>query len=328
MKRSIFALLATISTLLQPWTVMALPDDELSRTAIIAAMFRAIGETNPEPQFRNPDTLARGFLGPRERKSIAGFPMAALLDMEYDSALAQHRQATGRNESPMAAHFVRTVRIDELLIQAVADGAVQVVILGAGFDSRAYRLREELSGARVFEVDHPLTQANKIDKVGALVEVTPSNVIYVPIDFNTQNLQTELARAGYQAQHRTFFVWEGVTYYLPRDAISSTLRFIGEHAAPGSEVVFDYTVEEAITGEHNDDRLHQLRTSALRFEEPWLFGAAPESIADLLVQNGLRVVTDLGEEELERQYLTRDDGELVDGYPWWWRICHAVVIAE
>ncbi len=328
MKRLLSIVLTSTSILLQPGSVLALSEDELSRTAVIAAMFRAIGATNPDPAFRNPDTLARGFVGPDERKLIAGFPMLKMLDMEYEAAIAHHRQLTQRAESPMAAHFVRTRRIDELLTRSVANGAVQVVILGAGFDSRPYRLQGVFAGVRVFEVDHPRTQAYKKRKIEELIGTLPTNIVYTPVDFTVQDLHTELARAGYQTHLKTFFVWEGVTYYLPAEAVSATLRFVGEHTGPGSEIVFDYAVEEAMVAGHGDDRLHRLQTNAARFEEPWMFGMAPDAMAVLLDRNHLRVVSDLGKLELERQYLTRNDGETVDGYPWWWRICHAAVVAN
>src|SRR5207249_10871848 len=129
---------------------------------------------------------------------------------------------------------------------AIRDGAVQVVILGAGFDARPYRLDELLKHTHVFEIDHPETQRLKIRRVREVIGEPPANVVYAPIDFRTDSLGDVLTRAGYRPDRTTFFIWEGVTMYLPEESVRTTLRSIVSNAVPGSRIVFDYTYESII----------------------------------------------------------------------------------
>src|SRR5262249_25067193 len=135
--------------------------------------------------------------------------------------------------------MVRTRFIDAALERAIADGATQVVILGAGFDSHAYRFEQALAGARVFEVDRPVTQALKRQRVQAAFGDPPANLTYAAVDFAREDLPTGLARYGHDRSRRTFFIAEGLLMYLPEEAVRSTLAFVASHA-PGSSVVCDY----------------------------------------------------------------------------------------
>src|SRR6185503_11837805 len=110
--------------------------------------------------------------------------------------------------------IARTRHFDEALLAACRNGVEQVVLLGAGYDSRAFRFADELSGITVFEVDHPGTQARK----RAILEAggkALGNLRYVPLDFTVGSLEKALADAGFVPGRRTLFLWEGVSYYLP-----------------------------------------------------------------------------------------------------------------
>src|SRR5437762_1562867 len=122
-----------------------------SKTAVYVTAARALGSKDPDPQARNPDYLAIKFLGPRERAVLPDIPMDAL-DLDFDSAMKQLGL-------PVAVMTYRTKRFDAALVDAVQNGARQVVVLGAGFDSRAYRFQFQLGDARVMEVDYGPTQA-------------------------------------------------------------------------------------------------------------------------------------------------------------------------
>jgi len=293
----------------------ALPPDTVSRTAVVAATCRAIGAKNPDPAFRNPDDLAQRFIGEAERDLIAKWPMSDLLDMDYATAVKTFRERTGGFETPMAAHFVRTRRIDELLKQGVKGGIRQVVI----------RLKDVREPCQVYEVDHPSTQAYKKTRVREIIGAAPRNLVYVPIDFTKEDLRTVLAKAGCRPDKPAFFIWEGVTYYLPREAVESTLKFIGRNTAPKTEIVFDYVLASALAEDQEDVRLRGILRNSAAWGEPWLFGLPLNGSEKFLADLGLKVKSDIGKEEIEKLYLTRPDGTRVDGYPWWWRICHAAV---
>src|SRR5215831_12997744 len=134
---------------------------------------------------------------------------------------------------------IRTRFTDERLQWAVSGGVAQVAILGAGYDSRAYCMRELLKDVRVFEVDYGPTQEYKKLRVLEIFGCLPPNVTYVSIDFTREKLGDVLVMAGYRSDRMTFFIWEGVTQYIPEDATRNTLRFVATQSAPGSSIVLD-----------------------------------------------------------------------------------------
>jgi methyltransferase (TIGR00027 family) len=248
-----------------------------SKTAVYVAAARAIGSKDPDPQLRNPDYLAIKFLGPRERAVLSDFQMDAL-DLDFDRAMKQ----LGVHVAVLA---YRTKLFDAALLDALQDGARQVVVLGAGFDSRAYRFQSQLGNVRFMEVDYGPTQAYKKQRLGEILEVKPSNVSFVPMDFTKDNLLEQLRNAGYSEQQNTFFLWEGVTYYLPESAVKDTLHFVRDHSGSGSRIAFDYT------GTNNPALNNPLHLYA-RWGEPWLFGFPNYSAREYVQQEGLGVLSD------------------------------------
>src|SRR5262245_17725799 len=118
------------------------------------------------------------------------------------------------------------MHIDSKVRAAVAEGIDELIILGAGLDSRAYRMTKELAKTRVFELDFPPTQEYKKRRVNAVLGKMPANVTYVGIDFAKQTLDEVLSAAGHRASAKALFLMEGVMVYIPADAVTSTLRFV------------------------------------------------------------------------------------------------------
>jgi methyltransferase (TIGR00027 family) len=249
-----------------------------SKTAVYVAAARAVGSKDPDPQRRNPDYLAIKFLGPRERAVVPELHLDAL-DLDFDSAIKQIGVYI------VAVMTYRTKRFDAALLDALQDGARQVVVLGAGFDSRAYRFQSQLDNVRVMEVDYGPTQAYKKQRLGEILDVIPSNVSFVPMDFTKDNLLEQLRNAGYSEQQKTFFLWEGVTYYLPESAVKDTLHFVRDHSAAGSRIAFDYF------GAKNPSLNNPLHQYA-RWGEPLLFGFPNDSARESVQQEGLGVLSD------------------------------------
>ena len=250
-----------------------------SKTAVYVAAARALGSKDPDPQVRNPDYLAIKFLGPRERAVLPDIPMDAL-DLDFDSAMKQLSV-----HLPVAVMTYRTKRFDAALLNALQNGARQVVVLGAGFDSRAYRFQSQLGDVRVMEVDYGPTQAYKKERLGEILEVIPSNVSFVPMDFTKDNLLEQLRNAGYSEQQNTFFLWEGVTYYLPESAVQDTLHFVRDHSASGSRIAFDYF------GASNP-AVNNPRHVYARWGEPLLFGFPNDRAREYVQQEELGVLSD------------------------------------
>ena len=250
-----------------------------SKTAVYVAAARAVGSKDPDPQLRNPDYLAIKFLGPRERAVLPDLPMNAL-DLDYDRAMKQLGP-----HLPVAVMTYRTKRFDAALLDALQNGARQVVVLGAGFDSRAYRFQSQLGDVRVMEVDFGPTQTYKKQRLGEIVDVIPPNVSFVPMDFTKDNLLDQLRNAGYSEQQRTFFLWEGVTYYLPESAVKDTLHFVRDHSASGSRIAFDYF------GASNPT-VNNPRHVYAQWGEPLLFGFPSDRAREYVQQEGLGVLSD------------------------------------
>ncbi|HET7696556.1 MAG TPA: SAM-dependent methyltransferase [Vicinamibacterales bacterium] len=281
-------------------TLHAVDPGKPSVSALEVTAYRAIGAKHPDPAIRNGDTLAERFLGAEERdilrKAKSDLVLNALaLDTERAWASLGIRRGFAQ-----AVH-VRTRHIDAMFEESLALGATQVVILGAGLDSRPYRYGTRLAAARVFEVDFPPTQEYKKKRVREVVGSLPSHVRYVPIDFTKDDLRTVLEAAGYDRGRKTIFIWEGVTFYIPEAAVDATLRFVAQHSAPGSRIVFDYFLASTLTSPHATLKDVMSRLEAVK--EPIIFGLPDEDRQGFVTKRGLAIVSDVHMSELRARYL-------------------------
>ena len=201
-----------------------------SRTAHFVALGRALADAGLShvPNFR--DATARVFLNEKGRRTLA----------KIERVVREGKRAVGLDGARVMANLIglRTAAIDTAVRDAIANGATQLVILGAGYDGRAWRM-PELAGVNVFEVDHPATQGEKRAHLG---ELPPANgiVSFVPIDFERESLDTVLERAGHDRASPTCWIWEGVVMYLTRDAMRATLAAIAGRSARGSTLIVNY----------------------------------------------------------------------------------------
>jgi methyltransferase (TIGR00027 family) len=196
--------------------------------------------------------------------------------------------------------------IDEKLIEA-ASQIETVVDLGAGFDTRAYRL-PALANMPVWEVDQPENIQPKQARLRKLFGEVPSHVRLVSIDFDHEVLSTVLASHGYPAGQRTFFIWEAVTQYLTETGIRRTLDFLAK-APHGSRLAFTYIRKDFIDGKnkYGQEAAYQQYISKDKF---WLFGMDPKEVSSFLENYGWRVVEHLGYEELAERYVKPTGREL------------------
>ena len=259
--------------------------DQSSRTAEYMALFRALEGRLPAERRLFVDPLARDFLSPGLRLAVdlARIPGVAQLVCRF---------VDDRWPGTRTSAAARTRLIDERVVAAVADGAQQVVLLGAGFDARAIRLAA-LARCTVFEVDHPATQARKRRLLGARA---PGNLRFVPTDFAKGRLEASMAEHGYDATRRSVVIWEGVTNYLSADAVDETLRWCAK-AAAGSEVIFTYIHEDVL---RDPGSFHGTEAVLRRLEaagERWTFGLDPRELAAYLRDRGLALCEDIGAAE-------------------------------
>jgi methyltransferase (TIGR00027 family) len=292
-----------------------------SRTAVQTLQMRALGTKVPDAELRNPDTLALKLFGAREREVLSEVGQPIFADLNFTDAWNK----LGGQQGIFTHVLARTRAIDDTVLAALKEGARQVVILGAGYDSRAYRMQERMQRTTVFEVDFPPTQELKKLRIRESLQGLPKNVVFVPIDFTKEDLQTVLRKAGFHADRKTVFVWEGVSFYLSEPDVTATLRFVANNSAPGSIIVFDYESERVITGNHNDARLKEAITRLAKWGEPHIFGLPDGKTREFLKDRGLTVVSVLGAAELTRLYLTRKDGTVLAEEPWHFGVCVARV---
>jgi len=197
--------------------------------------------------------------------------------------------------------------IDDIVSEA-ADGQIEAVVnLGAGFDTRAFRLGA-LAEVPVWEVDQPQNIDAKRSRLEKLFEPVPAHVTLVPIDFDHEDLATVLASHGYEPDRRTMFVWEGVTQYVTEAGIRATFDFLAR-APAGSRMVFTYTPKDFIDGE-NFYGLEYLYKQMLVKDKIWLFGIDPEKVDDFIGEFDWRVVEHLGYDELGERYVKPTGREL------------------
>jgi methyltransferase (TIGR00027 family) len=203
--------------------------DRPSRTAEYNALFRALESAKPPHDRVLADPLAARLLSQPLRAVAKASRFAGISAIV--SGYIDRRQPGVR-----ASVVARTCLIDGLVAAALRDGIEQIVILGAGFDTRAYRIAG-IDRARVFEVDHPNTSGAKRERLRGAFGALPGHVTIVEFTFGCSSLQDALEQAGFEPDSRTLFIWEGVTNYLTEEAVNATLAFIGRSPV-GSRAVF------------------------------------------------------------------------------------------
>jgi methyltransferase (TIGR00027 family) len=205
--------------------------------------------------------------------------------------------------------------IDDYLEQCLDEGLKQVVILGAGYDARAYRFEALKTRVKVFEVDHPATQAVKLEKVAAIFGAPPANVTYVAIDFNRQTLAERLFDSGYDERRKTLFICQGVTQYLTPAAVDDTLAFVAGHSGPGSSVIFDYMDTTLLSGAPRHGEVSSMRRYRSLTGEGLGFGIPIDSIRAFLEQRGFTQVKNADHGALESAYYSGSrPRKVADGY--------------
>ena len=266
---------------------------QASRTAEHNALFRALESSLPESRRLFEDPLARAFLA---------WPLALVAQFAVVPGLRAlvpwfiDRRWPGVRSSVVA----RTRLIDEAITASLGEHTEQLVILGAGFDSRAYRLAG-LRGITVFEVDHPDTQATKRRVLERALCALPKHVRFVASDFNQRDLESVMAAAGYRESVRTFLLWEGVTNYLTEAAVDATLRWCSR-AAPGSLLLFTYIHRDVLTKPSAFTGTKNLFASLEKVGEKLTFGIEPSQLPEFLAERGLSLERDVGAAEYRELY--------------------------
>jgi methyltransferase (TIGR00027 family) len=260
--------------------------DRPSRTAHLVALGRAMADAGLSHVANFHDPTARVFLSEKGRQSLAKTEHAAR------EGVRGFRLEMARAMADMIA--LRTSAIDAAVRDAIAEGATQLVILGAGYDGRAWRL-PELAGVKVFEVDHPATQGDKRARVAELPP--PAGIVtFVPVNFERDALGDALERAGHDRSAPTCWIWEGVVMYLTRDAMRGTLAAVAQRSAPGSTLIVNY---------HTTRRGLFAQLIFRLIGEPQISAWTPEEMAADLRSAGFQVHEDSGMTQWNERFAER-----------------------
>ncbi len=258
-----------------------------SQTASMVATARALANDGftRVPGFRDP--YARALLPP-------GWASAYRLFSRWS-----RRARPEQRDRAMARIDIIPLRVamfDAELMAAVAGGCRQLVLLGAGLDTRAFRM-PSLAAVAVYEVDHPATQAYKKRKASALTPLA-SSVTFVPVDFESGSMAESLNRTGFRSDEPTVWVWEGVVMYLTDQAVRSTLADIARCSARGSILIANYHTPHS----KPVDREHRVRRVLLSlWREPQIGQRTPDTMHDEMRRAGFEVVSDTDPPEWARR---------------------------
>lgn len=266
----------------------------------------------------NPSTTARRVAASRaahqlwDRPLVLEDPVALrLLDAPTRAGIERGGlQKLSRVSRSLRAYLVARSRFaEDQLAQSLARGVRQYVILGAGMDTFAYRNPHPATALRVWEVDHPGTQAYKRGQLAAAGIALPHNTTYVPIDFRTQSLPAQLRQHGVDMQAPVFFSWLGVSMYLAPATVLETLRFVAQDCQAGSGIALDYVPPLAQHPWFQRPALHLLAWYVAALGEPFLGFFDPTELGQTLRGMGFKTLIDWDTDTINRQFFSqRSDG--------------------
>jgi methyltransferase (TIGR00027 family) len=220
--------------------------------------------------------------------------------------------------------IARTKYIDGVFKRALAQGVEQVLIFGAGFDSRSIRLLGEGGAVKVFELDAEATQRAKLRRLVEVGIKVPGNTVYVSVDFNKEDPEEKLTSNGFMYGKRCLFILEGLLMYLDEDAAHESFSLIHRLSAPGSLVVFDYIYSSVLQGNGRYFGEENMRKKVADAGEPWGFGFDEGKVGGFLRENGFSLLEECNSDVLDQRYFTGEDGSKIG------RVngTHSIVLAE
>jgi len=234
-----------------------------SETAMSVAFCRALAAREERTEIKGPDYMAELFLTEEAKKPLK-------------DGVSRNWAIQKLVTAPLYGYVLaRTVFFDEIFKEALAENIPQIVFLGAGYDTRAYRYRELIQNTQIYELDIQSTQNKKTAVLKGSNISIPKQVSLVNINFKIDRISDVLRNAGYSQTAKTLFIWEGVTYYLTEEAINRTLSFIKSQSPKESAICFDYAT----------DKLESFNAA-----EPFQFHVGRDGMAHFLRISGLRLL--------------------------------------
>lgn len=272
-------------------------ETKTSRTAEITCLVRGLSNLEKRKSYHSDDIIA-----PVIMNSLVRF----LIRTPVFNRLFLAKYPQGMYEYVIA----RTKFIDQEFKQALEQGVAQILVFGAGFDTRAVRFANLANSTRIFELDVPVTQKAKLQRYAQTGVISPENLVYVPIDFERQNLKEELERAGFQNGLTTLFVLEGLTMYLQPESVDGAFRVIAECAGPGSQLVFDHIYASVLRGENLYEGEGALTRGVTENGERFCFGIEKGQVNEFLRPYGFTAQKVMDAEALQNRFFQDTAGRV------------------
>ncbi|WXG42185.1 MAG: SAM-dependent methyltransferase [Candidatus Freyarchaeum deiterrae] len=266
-------------------------EQRFGHTALGTAVCRFIEQFQPEETRLFNDSIVKDMVGTSIRALMQSARMRNFMIKRTDSIM----------QGIYGAQICRTRFIDDAVQTALSQGIEQLVILGAGFDTRPYRLTC-MERVKAIEVDLPSAQEDKKKKLQKHFGRLPENVTFIPINFNTQSLEAVLTGTDFDPSRPVVFIWEGVTQYLLEEAVRRTLDFVSK-SAPGSILVFTYILKSIIERRSDIPGADKMMDFLAKNNTPFLFGLEPSSVPSFLKPFHLNLIADVGNADYQARCL-------------------------
>jgi len=274
-----------------------------SETAIMATLHRTIAHKEFKNDRFGPDYLAESFL-----------PSHFKFFMRFNKIRNKIRNKLNTFLPGLFEYMIaRTIFFDNVFTDALNKNIPQIVLLGAGYDTRAYRFAKLNNATKIIECDIATTQNRKKKCLKKAQIGIPEHVTLVPINFNEELLENVLEKAGYESNRKTLFIWEGVCYYLESESVDATLEFVS-HSSPNESVLaFDYA---ALISEENINNYYGVKEFAQTMKkhhpnEIFKFAIDETKINSFLEVRGLKMVNHMNAHEIEKSFLLDDNGSTI-----------------
>lgn len=274
-------------------------DNKTSRTAEMTCVTRAASYFEKNIYYKSNDYFAP--------KLVPSF-LSLLLKQNWI------RRIYNKKTSPKGIYeytIARTKYFDSIFHRAVQNEFEQILVLGAGFDSRGIRFLSEKSNTKVFELDVPKTQNAKIGQFKKRKIEIPSNIVFIPIDFNKESLTEKLMDYGFKKEKKALFLLEGLIMYLNEQAIDSTFQIIDEFSAKKSEIVFDSIYLSVLRKENLYYGEADIYNFVSKAGEGWTFGIEKGKFDSFLNKYHFSIIESMNSEKLEKRYFTDNNNTLI-----------------
>ncbi len=258
----------------------------VSQTAMLIASLRALSCYEDDPRIRGEDYMAEMFLPDDKRIPLKTHELRPVIKKAIPEGLYEYVMA-------------RTKHFDELFLRFLNLPIPQIVLLGTGFDSRAYRFGDQINGSMIYEVDTPAMQEMKQRILKGNDVRIHNNIRYVSADLEKNEWFEALLRAGFQGSRQTLYIWEGVTFYLSVQSVETVLRLLKQQSASGSLLSFDY--------QHSDNENTLIDTGLEN--ERIKFGLNAHNCDAYLHGFGYSVIEQIDSHQMDSRYSTMLDGK-------------------